>query len=412
MKAGYLSEFFAGVALKTLSAVEADMSRSHQHEFNGVQDLIRVFGRAVEKHSFTARFIYLTDDDDQPVVEDATVTWYDARVKHPTRTEHRLYFPTTGVSQCAAEGDLLVIGKRQDGSVLVIVAQGGSTIAGQIRWLFGVPDTAFEGFSIREELETEQDRVQFASTFILEQIGIVVDQSEETYLDTMLTKFGGIFPTTRRFSGYARSTLTDVNAAADPDGALMAWMEREEILFRTLEKHLLAERLSQGFADNSEGFLQFALSVLNRRKSRVGLALENHLEVIFTENKIHFGRAALTEGKAKPDFLFPGRTEYANELFDKGLLTMLGVKSTCKDRWRQVLTEAARIETKHLLTLEAAISRDQTRQMQQHHLQLVIPRKLQSTYSAEQVPDLIDLETFIRLVRDREAVCPALMGRG
>ena len=40
MKAGYLSEFFAGVALKTLSAVEADTARSRQHEFNGVQDLI------------------------------------------------------------------------------------------------------------------------------------------------------------------------------------------------------------------------------------------------------------------------------------------------------------------------------------------------------------------------------------
>jgi hypothetical protein len=90
---------------------------------------------------------------------------------------------------------------------------------------------------------------------------------------------------------------------------------------------------------------------------------------------------------------------------------MLGVKSTCKDLLRQVLTEAARIGTKHLLTLETSISRGQTRQMQQHRLQLVIPRKLQSTYSAEQVPDLIDLETFIRLVRDREVVCPALMGR-
>jgi len=131
MKAGFLSEFFAGVALKTLSAVEADTARSHQREFNGVQDLIRVFGRATEKHSFSAKFIYLTDDDDQPIVEDAKVTWYDARQSHPTRTEYRLYRPTTRVSQLAAEGDLLVIGKRQDGSVLVIVCQGGTTIANQ-----------------------------------------------------------------------------------------------------------------------------------------------------------------------------------------------------------------------------------------------------------------------------------------
>jgi hypothetical protein len=401
MKAGYLSEFFSGVALKTLSAVEADPARSNQREFNGIEDLIRLFGRAGEKHKIPAKFIYLTDDDDQPVVEDAWVTWYEAR--RPPRREHRLYRPTTSVSQCASEGDLLVIAKRQDGSVLVVIAQGGSTIANQIQWLFGVSQTAFQGFSIREELETEQDRIQFASNFILEQIGIIVEASEETYLDTMLSKFGGTFPTTRKFSAYARSTLPDIHPRDDPDAALMAWMEREEILFRTLEKHLLGERLSRGFVDDSEGFLQFSLSVLNRRKSRVGLALENHLEVVFTEIKVSYDRAVVTEGKAKPDFLFPSGEEYRNEYFDANLLTMLGVKSTCKDRWRQVLTEAARIDTKHLLTLETAISKDQTRLMRQHRLQLVVPRKLHSTYSADQVAALMDLDGFIRLVQERRA---------
>ncbi|NDJ15472.1 MAG: restriction endonuclease, partial [Acidobacteriia bacterium] len=58
MKSGYLSEFFTGVAIKALTAVEADPARSHQHEFNGNQELIRVFGRATEKHSYPARFIY------------------------------------------------------------------------------------------------------------------------------------------------------------------------------------------------------------------------------------------------------------------------------------------------------------------------------------------------------------------
>lgn len=401
MKAGYLSEFFSGVAMKTLSAVEADTARSNQHEYNGSKDLIRVFGTAFEKHVFQAKFIYLTDDDD-PVTEDATVTWYDARLKHATRTEHRLYFPTTTVSLCAAEGDLLVIGKQQDKSVLVIIAQGGSTIANQVQWLFGVTPSLFPGFSVREELETEQDRIQFASTFILEQIGIIVETTAETYLDTMLTKFGGTFPSTREFSAYARSTLTDVSSQDGPDGALMAWMEREEILFRTLEKHLLADRLTRGFAGDSEGFLQFSLSVLNRRKSRVGLALENHLEFVFTENGIRYQRGAVTEGKARPDFLFPGGREYRDNSFDSVLLTMLGVKSTCKDRWRQVLAEAKRIEVKHLLTLETAISKDQTNQMQAHRLQLVVPRKLHATYSPAQSSALLDVDEFTRLVTARQ----------
>jgi hypothetical protein len=182
----------------------------------------------------------------------------------------------------------------------------------------------------------------------------------------------------------------------------MAWMEREEILFRTLEKHLLADRLSKGFTNDVEGFLEFSLSVQNRRKSRVGRALENHLEIVFSENKIRYQRTAVTEGKSRPDFLFPGGQEYKDPSFDPLRLTMLGVKTTCKDRWRQVLVEAHRIERKHLLTLEAAISKNQTDEMQAQRLQLVVPRSLHSTYSAGQMNELIDLAEFTRLVGRRQ----------
>lgn len=53
----------------------------------------------------------------------------------------------------------------------------------------------------------------------------------------MLEKFGGGFPNTNDFSAYARSTIPNVLALDAPDAALLAWMEREEILFRTLKKH-------------------------------------------------------------------------------------------------------------------------------------------------------------------------------
>jgi len=43
--------------VKRLSAVEADTVRSHQHEFNGVGDLKKIFGPAPESTKFDARFI-------------------------------------------------------------------------------------------------------------------------------------------------------------------------------------------------------------------------------------------------------------------------------------------------------------------------------------------------------------------
>ena len=402
MKAGHLSQYFTGVAAKRLSAVESDLFRSHQHEFNGVEPLMKIFGRAQGKMKFPARFIYLNDSDDDPVVSDGFLTWYDARENHPTRTEHRLYFPTTTASDCAAEGDLLVIGKRPDGSVLVVIAEDGSTIANQVQWLFGISNlTAHPGFSVREELETEQDRIAFASRFILENIGVEVEEPpEETFLDVMLKKFSNGFPTTREFSAYARSTL-DINVQDGQDAVIMAWMEREEILFRTLERYLIAERISRGF-DDVDGFIQYSLSVQNRRKSRVGYALENHLQAIFDECKIRHSRTPVTEQKSKPDFIFPGKEEYHNPDFDALRLTMLGVKSSCKDRWRQVLAEANRIRDKHLLTLETAISTNQTDEMKAQNLQLVLPQSLHSTYTYNQQQWLMNVSAFINLVRERQ----------
>jgi hypothetical protein len=75
---------------------------------------------------------------------------------------------------------------------------------------------------------------------------------------------------------------------------------------------------------------------------------------------VRYVRGAETENRYKPDFLFPGIAEYKDTSFDDARLTLLGAKSTLKDRWRQVLAEANRINDKHLLTLEPRISENQT----------------------------------------------------
>ncbi|SAK89838.1 Type-2 restriction enzyme EcoRII [Caballeronia pedi] len=413
MKRGYLSEYFEGVAVKRLSCVEADVLHSNQHEFNGVEGLRTILGEPDGKVRYDARLLYLTDQDADPIMEDAVFTWYDARQRarierNVQRWEYRLYFPTTNVSLNAAVGDLLVIAKRQDGGLLVIIAENGSSIARQIEWLFGLNDLTHPGFSIKAELETEQDRIGFASRFVLESIGIAVEASEETFLEEMLHKFDGKFPTTRSFSEYARSTLPEIRPRDNPDAALMAWMEREEILFRTMERYLIADRLSAGFNVQGQrkvdvdGFLTFSLSVQNRRKSRVGLALENHLEVLLMANGVRYSRTAATENKSKPDFLFPGVIEYHDRAFLAAHLTMLGVKSTCKDRWRQVLSEADRISEKHLLTLETAISQRQTDEMRSKGLQLVLPQKLHGSYTASQQTWLLDITQFLSVVLGKQ----------
>ena len=391
MKQGFLSQYFQGVAVKRLSAVEADVIHSNQHEFNGVEGLREILGEPDGKVRYSALFLYLSDQQEEPISENGFLTWYDARQKARLergvmRYEYRLYFPTNLVSQRANEGDLLVIAKRPDGSLLAIVAEKDTTIASQITWLFGFPKLSEPSFQVRESLDS---------------IGIAIEETESSLLNGILDKFGAIFPKTKDFSAYAQSSVKDVSVTDGPDAVLMAWMEREEILFRTLERHIVSERLAKGFED-VDSFMAFSLSVHNRRKSRAGLALENHLERLFGEYGVRYTRTPVTENRSKPDFLFPGQTEYRDPQFDPLHLTMLGVKSTCKDRWRQVLAEADRIEQKHLLTLEAAISPNQTDEMKSKKLTLVLPRKLHSTYTPVQQMDFLDVSAFTDLVLSRQ----------
>jgi EcoRII C terminal len=410
MKQGYLSQYFDGVALKRLSAVEADETRSNQHEYNATKKMLEFIGRPSERTTMATRFLYLTDDEPVPIIEDAFLTLYDSRKGQANRSsEYRFYFPTTAVSLNAMEGDLLMIAKRREGGLLVIVAKNESSISRQIEWLFGFADELRPSFSVRSEMGTEQDRVGFASRIVLESIGIVVEVSDDNYLDDMIQRFGGEFPKTREFSDYARSTLTDLNYEEDKDLVLMACIEREEILFYTLERYIITDRLSKGFIgeDNYvdvDGFIDFSLSVQNRRKSRAGLALENHLEALFSECNIRYARNAITENKTKPDFLFPGRAEYHNPTFDPVNLTMLGVKYSCKDRWRQVLAEADRIQQKHLFTLEVSITVSQTNEMQGKNLQLVVPRKIHKCYTDAQQTWLMDISSFISLIQERQRI--------
>ena len=407
MKNGYLSQYFDGVAAKYLSQVEANILVSHQHEFNGVDLLKKLLGAPAQKVKYNAKFMYFTDYDDEPIIEDGELTWYDARQKareerNVQRSEYRLYFSDNTVIQSANAGDILIIAKqRNKPELLLIIAEKETTIASQLLWLFGFSSLEHPGFSIREELETEQDRIAFASRIILENIGIEVEITEDNYLDDMLNKFNGTFPSTREFSAYVRSTIQDINYEKDYDNVLMSCYEKEEILYRTLEKHFVGEKLKTGFHDVDD-FFDYSKSAQNRRKSRAGLALENHMEFLFQKNNIRYDRTPVTENRSKPDFLFPGIAEYRDQDFCNTNLTMLGVKSTCKDRWRQVLTEAKRIEKKHILTLESAISINQTNEMQQCLIQLVVPQKNIGTFKPEQQKWLFTVTNFIKLVSSRQ----------
>jgi type II restriction enzyme len=78
---------------------------------------------------------------------------------------------------------------------------------------------------------------------------------------------------------------------------------------------------------------------------------------------------------------------------------MLGAKTTCKDRWRQVLAEAEKIREKHLFTLETAISENQLREMHASSVVLVSTPTVLSTYPVFLERMTICLNDFIKIVK-------------
>ena len=292
MEAGFLNQYFKAVAVKRLSSVEADAGVSNQHEYNGVSLLKKLFGTEVQKKTIPTHFLYVTDDN-STIGADGELTWYDARFNHPTRTEWRLYYPTNAVTEASLVDDSLFICLKSDDTVLVIIARKDSIIENQLFWLFDVkPDDNSNQFIAKTDMRAQpSDRVLFTARMILFAIGIEIHEETEDYTDVLVAKFGNAFPSTKEFSKFARESV-EADPINDPDGTLLQWFDREEKMFKCMERYLIQERLIRGFnTDNKvdvDAFIQFSLSVNNRRKSRAGLSLENHLEALFEKHKIKY----------------------------------------------------------------------------------------------------------------------------
>jgi len=144
MSENLLAGSFSHVVLKRLTAVEADPARSNQHEFNGVSALRSMFGDA-EKKAIPAEFIWAPDEA-AILIERGFVSWYDARARHPTRSEFRLYYAGNAVTSRARDGDLLMIGKRRTDRVAILIAPAAGEASRRLLSMAGIDMLPPSGF--------------------------------------------------------------------------------------------------------------------------------------------------------------------------------------------------------------------------------------------------------------------------
>lgn len=208
------------------------------------------------------------------------------------------------------------------------------------------------------------------------------------------------FPTGAELVKKAIELRADLNL--NPDQRLLRRRDCEYEIFKSVERVVELPVIQAGFV-SVDDFVARAQSILQRRKARSGRSLELHTRQIFIEERlqesVHFSHQPESEANKRPDFLFSSEAAYKNASFPTSKLRMLAVKTTCKDRWRQIINEADRIQEKHLLTLQEGVSENQFKEMVDCKVQLVVPAKLIDSFPKTVRPHLQTLESFIGDVR-------------
>lgn len=287
---------------------------------------------------------------------------------------------------------------------------------GDLLILIKLTEEDYEGYV----LSSDEDIDDFFATFnlapdetnqLIDVDGLIKpDEKIRQLLQDFINQFDS-FPETKQMALGARQCfnkaykIDEDSIVNNPDNILLNWIDTEFKLFRFMEEKIYANIISTPF-ENIDAFVKTANEVLNRRKSRAGKSLEHHLADIFTVNKLIFEEQAITEDNKKPDFIFPDGECYHNMAFPTDDLTVLGAKTTCKDRWRQVLTEADRVERKYLFTLQQGISKNQLKEMHDSKLTLVVPNKYISSFPSEYQNEIKDLAGFINIVKEKQERMP------
>lgn len=387
-----LHRYFDRVASKQLAPVEASRTRSNQHEFNGVTSLMDMFG-GTQRRSFEALHF---DLDDLPAGPTGilNLTWYDSREAHPHRTEWRLYYDVA-LEPFLQPSGTIVFAQRGEAYYCFTARPGeyGETLGSGL-----FPASGANRFRLSEERELSEEHVSAATQIILAELGLA-PRGEVDFEQLVRGAFPSGFPPGETLSAFVRQQTSGVDALRDPDTAITAWLRVELEMFTLLENSVAGDEMNR--ASSLDEKLAVAMRTFQRRRSRAGKALEYHLKALFDVHGVSYTHTPITEGGERPDFLFPSVGAYEDATFPTERLTMLASKQTLRDRWRQILQEAARLEVRHLFTVDPAISSAQRRAMRNAGIHLVMPTEFGVLYESDPTPPM-GVAEFIDLVKGRE----------
>lgn len=372
-----------GAFCKFLSANDSGETGGHQSGYliSRTASAFLFSGTDLKEHHILKRNVRVHWQDD--FYTDSCFTWYKSKGELRI-TRFGRGFPLSGP---AYTGALFVLIRQADDEYLAYVLRTDEGIQ-QYLDAFGITPA-----ETNRMVDTGQTSPEI---------------KEKTAMDTFIRELKEEFPSSKEMSRAAREieSLVRGNSSlviSNPDQILLDWTEEEYRLFRVIEHARYGEQVTAGF-QTVDDFIRLANQVLNRRKSRAGKSLEHHLAAIFDGNQIRYTAQGVTEGNKKPDFIFPSVEAYHDALFSVDKLCTLAAKTTCKDRWRQVLNEADRLrdENKYLCTLQQGISAAQMDEMQAEQVILVVPKRYIAAYPKTHQNRIWTIRKFVEYVKEME----------
>jgi len=186
-------------------------------------------------------------------------------------------------------------------------------------------------------------------------------------------------PTTRQMADAGASLAAKVHGLSlSPDDRLYFSLAAETELFFALSDALgqrwLEEEVKKGASFATVA--AYVMGTAQSSKSRRGTSLQYHFAAVLDAEEVPYTPQCVTEGKETPDFVVPGCDEYHDKRRPDEGLRMVACKSTVKERWRQVLKEADRIDEKYFLTLDPALTDDTITAMSANRLRPFLPRQV------------------------------------
>lgn len=284
---------------------------------------------------------------------------------------------------------------------------------GDLFVLSHIEEDHYEGFVLQSDEDIEEFFAVFnisaneTNRLIEKQIIVTAEDNLLTCFERYIYQLKVDFPTTIELATCARNCYTKSfgiklsQIIASPDIELLNWLNTEYQLFKAIENKCYGELIKTPFT-SVEDLIVLANTILNRRKSRAGKSLEHHLFEIFKTFNLKFEAQVITEDNKKPDFIFPNIDSYHNSKFEDSKLTFLASKTTCKDRWRQILNEADRIKEKHLFTLQQGISNNQLIEMYNYGVKLVVPKSNIKDFPEDFRDRIMSLDNFIHYVEAKQ----------